>query len=491
MTPQPINMSAPWSVASGAVRTSPRGVKWGLAGPPTRPVAVLPPHCRRPFSMAQRHLAKATPAAHSKGTAKAGPRDNRQPVAELLSQRKTPLVAAGLAAMVIGGYLSMLVMSAATDPRHDDAQDYECCTPTGRPLDVRQGRITALVFDQELNASEGRMGIKKLRKLMGGLARGHVLEVAVGTGRNVDYVDWDEIRAAAPPVVAAAAAGEGEERRGVKSEKELERERVMRRMNKGERGMVLPGDEAPEVVSYTGVDVSTDVLEVAWGKLRKAVPELVPRRRRTSQEEQQQQQRQNETQGQQHTKPSAPQTTTAVLDPQPSRPDALLAANIGAGRIRLYKSDAQESLPAPPALTSHDSTRVHPAPRFYDTVMQNFGLCSVADPQRLLTNMAAVLRPGSGRIYLLEHGRGSYGWLNSLLDKFAPNHFRKYGCWWNRDIEEIVRRAEREVPGLEVVRVDRPLWMQGGTMLWIELKVNPEKVGAEAASMGTGSNKRG
>lgn len=374
--------------------------------------------------------------------------------------------------MVIGGYVSMLLMSALGGPKEDDEAHLHDCTPTGRPLDVRQGRITALVFDQELNASEGRMGIKGLRKLMGGLARGHVLEVAVGTGRNVDFVDWDEIRAAAPPVVVAS---KGEERREAKSETELERERQRRRIDKGQKGMVLPGDEAPEVVSYTGVDVSTDVLEVAWGKLRRAVPELIPQRRRNSAPEPQQ------TKPETGPKSAAMQPSPSDLpaNPPPNSADELLAANIGAGRIRLYKSDAQVHLPPPPVLTSHDSSRVHPAPAFYDTVLQNFGLCSVADPQRLLANMAAVVRPGSGRIYLLEHGRGSYGWLNSLLDKFAPGHFRKYGCWWNRDIEAIVRQAEREVAGLEVVRVDRPVWLQGGTMLWIEMKVNPGQVGGE------------
>lgn len=372
--------------------------------------------------------------------------------------------------MVIGGYVSMLVMSVTSDAQ-SDSDDHDCCTPTGRPLDVRQGRITALVFDRELDASESRMGVKGLRKLMGGLARGHVLEVAVGTGRNVEFIDWDEIRASAPPVLM----GGGEETRKLKSEKDLEAERVLRRMERKSKGMVLPGDEAPEVVSYTGVDVSTDVLEVAWGKLRQAMPEMIIRRRRKSQEESHDIEQSHKTtaasQPPTTTIATTTTTTTAVVNPQPTNPQALLAANIGAGRIRLYKSDAQEHLPTPPALTSHDSTRVHPAPQYYDTVLQNFGLCSVADPHRLLANMAAVVRPDSGRIYLLEHGRGSYGWLNSLLDKFASGHFRKYGCWWNRDIEAIVRKAEKEVPGLEVVRVDRPLWMQGGTMLWVELRV--------------------
>lgn len=374
-----------------------------------------------------------------------------------------PLVAAGLAAMVIGAYITMLVISAVRGPQ-DGATDDDNCIPTGRPLDVRQGRVTAMVFDQELNASEGRIGIKGFRKMMGGLARGHVLEVAVGTGRNVQFIDWDEIKATAPPVAAEHDTLGNE----VKRESDLEKKRIERRMQKRQKGMVLPGDEAPEVLSYTGVDVSTDVLEVAWGKLRQAVPELIPRRRKQLPEG-----------GQQETaaqpQPARTTTTTAVSNPQPDTPDFVLAANIGHGRIRLYKADATQHLPPPPALTSHDSSHIQPAPPYYDTILQNFGLCSVGSPHRLLATMAAALRPGSGRIYLLEHGRGSYGWLNTLLDKFAPGHFRKYGCWWNRDIEELVREAEKEVPGLELVRFERPLWLQGGTMLWIELRVNPNK----------------
>lgn len=404
------------------------------------------------------------------------PQDNRQTLSELLSQRKTPLVAAGLAAMVLGGYISMLLVSALNGPRDDGSEiltDSEDCVPTGRPLDVRQGRMAAMVFDQELNTSEGRIGIKSLRKKISALSRGHVLEVAVGTGRNVQFIDWDEIRTTAPVVTSDGAAdGLGRE---VLSERELQITRVKRRLEKGKKGVVLPGDEVPEVLSYTGVDVSTDMLEVAWQKLKKAVPELVPKRRRSTPEEQEQKVA-TATATQPQTKPSNP-TTAIVANPQPNTPDQVLAANIGHGRIRLYKADATQTLPPPPALTSHDGTRTQAAPPHYDTILQNFGLCSVGSPQRLLATMAAALRPHSGRIYLLEHGRsGSHAWLDGLLDRFAPSHFRRYGCWWNRDIEALVRQAERDVPGLEVVRIERPLpWRQGGTLLLVELRVNPDK----------------
>ncbi|KAJ4293904.1 hypothetical protein N0V88_005418 [Collariella sp. IMI 366227] len=88
------------------------------------------------------------------------------------------------------------------------------------------------------------------------------------------------------------------------------------------------------------------------------------------------------------------------------------------------------------------------------------------------------VRPDTGRIILLEHGRGFYDWVNGKLDKYAPGHFRKYGCWWNRDIEGLVREAAERVPGLEVVKLERPGWFQAGTTLLIELRVKSQQ-GAE------------
>lgn len=423
--------------------------------------------------------------------------EGKRSVAELDAPRKFGLVGAGIVAAVLGAYVVMVAISIFGEPpsSEEDGRD-----PSGRPLELRQGKISATAFDRDLNRSETIGGVKGQRELMGGLARGHVLEVAVGTGRNIEFIDWDEIRATAPPIVTDAE----DVKREIKTEEQLTRERRIRRIEKGKRGIVLPGDEAPEVLSYTGVDVSTDVLEVAWLKLKKVLPELVPRRKRQSKEQgvaQQPAQQQEEIQ-QSGTVTSWLGNTAAAVTPKlsssttappssassasPQEEEMVLAANLGQGRIRLYKSDAQTRLPPPPARSSHDSTKTLAAPAYYDTIMQNFGLCSVSDPQRMLANMAALLQPASGRIYLLEHGRGWYDWLNGLLDKFAPSHFRKYGCWWNRDIEAIVRKAEKEVPGLEVVRIDRPLLLQAGTTLWIELRVNPDKVSGTGTEIGRG-----
>lgn len=444
-----------------------------------------------------RTIHSSAPRSRAKAKAEA------RPLSELAETYKKQLVVFGLGVAVMGAYVAMLIRSMTKDPCADQTPHGQHAqhgdVPSGRPLDLRSGKITASAFDREQDWNEWIMGITGLRKLMGGLARGHVLEVAVGTGRNIEYMDWDEIKSAAPRPADEGIGFTPNPR----SPDELHRDRVKRRMEKGKKGLVLPGDDAPEVLSFTGVDVSADVLEVTWTKLKKAVPELIPRRRRKANEMQETQQEPQQRPQQDYVEEKKPITFRNPLKalsesktPAPARnpappgvsqsADQALAANIGSGRIRLFKSDAQSQLPSPPSMLAPDAATMLPAPRYFDTILQNFAICSVADPHKLLANMARVLRPGSGRIYLLEHGRGRYDWINRLLDKFAPSHFDRYGCWWNRDIEDAVRRAEREVPGLEVVRIERPLWTQGGTMYWIELRVNPQK--EHASGSGSGSS---
>jgi hypothetical protein len=55
-----------------------------------------------------------------------------------------------------------------------------------------------------------------------------------------------------------------------------------------------------------------------------------------------------------------------------------------------------------------------------------------------------------GRIFLLEHGRSDWVWLSNILDRYASAHASQWGCYWNRDIEKIVRDA-----GLTIVVTKR------------------------------------
>ena len=143
--------------------------------------------------------------------------------------------------------------------------------------------------------------------------------------------------------------------------------------------------------------------------------------------------------------------------------------------------------PAPP-LPSPGSF----APRSFDTVVDTFGLCSVEDPKRALEEMAAACKP-DGRIILIEHGRatttssssspsGSNSgssppspfpftrpWIDAKLDASAVEHRRRWGCWWNRDLEAVIRgvvdveSAARWHFGTTLVVVARPRIAERGS----------------------------
>lgn len=58
----------------------------------------------------------------------------------------------------------------------------------------------------------------------------------------------------------------------------------------------------------------------------------------------------------------------------------------------------------------------------------------------LLQQMAAACKLG-GQLILLQHGKGSWEWLNRRLDLEAEAHHTKWGCWWNRDILQLVQQV--------------------------------------------------
>jgi methyltransferase OMS1 len=308
-------------------------------------------------------------------------------------------------------------------------------------LDAANGeevRQTAEAFDRGLDVPELLGGIKGLRREMGKWARGRVLEVAVGTGRNLGWYDWTDVVDGVIPVDEAEKSKVERERQR-REEKRVKRVERMKKAKKEEADPELakmPGWFEGEMLSYTGVDISADMMGVARTRLRETVPGLKKLMRRKRAE---------------------------------PMPESGVVVDVLEGRVRLCIADAHEPLPLPaPTTACPPDTR----PGKYDTIFQSFGLCSVSDPVKLVENMASVLQPDTGRIYLLEHGRGWFGFLNGWMDKTAEGHFKKHGCWWNRDIEAIIREAEKAVPGLEVVHLGRPLLRQFGTTLVIELKVN-------------------
>ncbi|KAL0934207.1 uncharacterized protein CTRU02_211006 [Colletotrichum truncatum] len=318
----------------------------------------------------------------------------------IFKARKIPLLASGVVALGLGVYISVLASSFFSSPSCHGLETTPGAVPTGRPNVFT--KESARKFDQSLDGSEWLMGITSLRQKLAAEASGHVLEVAIGTGRNMSFYDWSFVLQPnfSPKTVETA-------------------QKTNRK------------SASASVLSFTGVDISGEMLEVAIEKLSAAVPQL-----------------------------KGVEPTVKMQIPTTS---GLTVVSYLSDRLRFIRTDIHNSIPPPAQQTS--------TPARYDTVVQTFGLCSVQDPERVVQNLASLVKPDTGRIILVEHGRGWWGIVNGLLDKSAASHFQKYGCWWNRDIAEIVENTAKSTPGLEIVKIERPYLTQLGTTLWIELRV--------------------
>ncbi|KAI1387897.1 S-adenosyl-L-methionine-dependent methyltransferase [Hypoxylon trugodes] len=386
---------------------------------------------------------KATPSSSSSSSK--GHEDKAQPLSELLPHRWFPLLGIGLAAGCVGYFMISAIHYWRTQPPENWTPGEEPETPTGRSS-IQSPRE----FDQHLDKSEWRFGVTKVRRRIASeMARGHVLEVAVGTGRNFDYYNWDILTAGLEPAKEEKkswfswSSKDAEKEKG-DEKKTVEKEKGEAKVNtKEEKGpATTPRQLSPQleaaarakyqnaVLSFTGIDVSPSVLDLALTRIRQVVPHMTDQI------------------------PKKP-TFTQLADSE----DSVSLAN---NRIRIIKADAQSPIPPPPPF----------APQKYDTILQTFGLCSVRDPVLLLSNLAASVKPDTGRIILFEHGRTSWWeFINGMLDRSARKHFERFGCWWNRDMELIVRAAERAVPGLEVVSFERPGFQTFGTHVLVEMRV--------------------
>jgi methyltransferase OMS1 len=229
------------------------------------------------------------------------------------------------------------------------------------PRDVSDRyNTTAPTFDADVELSEKAMGLGKKRRDLVEMARGNVLEVSCGTGRNLPFYELGE-------------------RRGT---------------DKDGRSSVLG------CRSVTFLDLSPQMVAITKEKFEKLHPAF--------------------------------------------------------GKVTFQAGDAGSV--EPPTILHSGS--VEDLPLYYDTVLQTMGLCSMPDPVATLRHLGSVTEPAHGRILLLEHGRSHYDWVNRILDNLAPAHADRHGCWWNRDIGEIVRES-----GLEIVEAKR--WHLGTTWRYV------------------------
>ncbi|KKK16307.1 ubiquinone/menaquinone biosynthesis-related protein [Aspergillus rambellii] len=278
----------------------------------------------------------------------------------------------GVGVLAMSTYCGYLYASYRREVRQSQALEV--------PVDVSDRyNHTASSFDADVEMSEKlmRMGAKR-RELVQG-ARGNVLEVSCGTGRNLEYYDL------------------GGERRGVDEQGRAER--------KGCR-------------SVTFVDLSPQMVEITREKFARLYPQFG-------------------------------RVVFRVQDAREVPPPDTVTGT----------ATATATATATSRPTTNDANGEQAA-RYYDTIVQTMGLCSMPDPVATLRHLGTITEPQRGRILLLEHGRSHYEWLNRILDNLAPAHADRHGCWWNRDIGQIVRES-----GLEVVDVQR--WHFGTTWRYV------------------------
>ena len=77
----------------------------------------------------------------------------------------------------------------------------------------------------------------------------------------------------------------------------------------------------------------------------------------------------------------------------------------------------------------------------FDTVVMTWTLCSVAEPNRVLSEIARVLKPG-GRLLFIEHGKAPHPALAKWQDRLNPVWKRiTGGCQINRQPDIAISNA--------------------------------------------------
>jgi len=139
-------------------------------------------------------------------------------------------------------------------------------------------------------------------------------------------------------------------------------------------------------------------------------------------------------------------TRLCLVEPDPSMRKRLQRRASGRDDVEIVDAPA-EALPFP------DGS--------FDTAVMTFALCSVADLERALAEIARVLRPG-GRLLFLEHVRDTDPKIARKQDHPGVL-YSLMGCHPNRDTLTAINRASFEVTTVrhgevpKAPRVERPM----------------------------------
>ena len=283
---------------------------------------------------------------------------------------------------------------------------------------------TARDFDSCVASSEFLGRVNWQRRRLAQKTKGNVLEVSVGTGRNSSYYNLDYTWKDWYANTRYA------ELRRRKVEHDARKKAALSEANAGTQ-------------LDLGVEIDVPLIS-PWAEARSEAKELTRAELR---------EKANRVNSLTFVDISAPMVNIARKKFEHKYP--------GYGPAQFLTQSALDTLPSSPMI---DTVRKQGG---YDYVLQSMGLCSTPEPVQLLKHLSRVAHPDRGKILLLEHGRGYWGWMNRYLDSTASRHAKHYGCWYNRDIGKIV-----EDSGLVIESCERKHF---GT-LWV-IEARPRRDG--------------
>jgi methyltransferase OMS1, mitochondrial len=360
-----------------------QGQAAAAAGGPAGPTRLV---ARRCLPLRQRCAAAAAAAAVAAAAAEDAAAASADDGAPPAASRRAVLLSAAAAAAAAAAASH----ATAAAPLPPSSVDYD---PFAATYDGLDGAAPA-----------DSLGLPDLRRALLSRARGHVLELAVGTGLNLPLYD------------TAAGAGACSSGSG-----------PLFGPSSSWSSSPMPG--APALCSVTGVDLSRGMLDQAARRAEQLS--------------------------------STAASSTATLTTPTRRPLALVSAD-GDATARDASAGARDSSVVPLRLVRADAARLPFADASFDTSLDTFSLCVLPDPQQALRELCRVTRVG-GKILLLEHSASDYAPLAAYqraTEKVVAATSK--GCAWAQDVVGMVERTE----GLRVSKVERHLI--GGVLVSVE-----------------------
>jgi len=123
--------------------------------------------------------------------------------------------------------------------------------------------------------------------------------------------------------------------------------------------------------------------------------------------------------------------------------------DISEGMLEVAKQRCRRMNPCKIRLLMADTHKLPFADDSFRTVISSQTMCTLTDPVEGLREMGRVCSPG-GRIYLIEHGESSVGWIDRWIQRNEERSSRNLACHPRRDHVGMVEEA-----GLRVESVSR------------------------------------